>query len=63
MAGLKTELEKKSKKLEELKNRRSKSFCVDIHTSTSYMKFEMEIEELEDEIADLKKKFSNAEVR
>ena len=45
MEDLIKQLKEKEKRLQDMKNNRSKSFCVDIHTSTSYMKSEMEIEE------------------
>lgn len=52
-------LEEKEKKLEEMKENKSNAFCVDIHGSSSNLKFEMEIEELEDEVADLRKKMES----
>ncbi len=56
MEQLLAELAEKEQKLDEMKQKCSKSFCVDVHTSESYMKFQMEMEELEDDIAGLKKR-------
>jgi hypothetical protein len=58
MTELIKELEEKKKRLRELKDTESSSHCVSVHGSSSYMRHEMEIEELEEEIQDLEKKVS-----
>jgi hypothetical protein len=58
MISLKEQLAQKEKELANLKGNKSKSFCTETHTSQSYMRFTMEMEELEDEVADLKKKIA-----
>ena len=59
MENLAKQLEEKEKRLSEMKRNKSQAFCVDDHGSSSNIKFEMELEELEDEIADLKKRLEN----
>ena len=59
MNDLEEELAEKKKLLEDHKKNRSKSDCVSTHTSESYMRSEMEIETLEDEIYDLEKRIKN----
>lgn len=56
MENLAKQLESKQRQLKEMKDNKSDSFCVSEHGSKSNMEFEMKIEELEDEIAELKKK-------
>ncbi len=58
MEDLMKQLEEKEKKLKEMKDNKSGAFCVNEHGSSSNMKFEMEIEELEDEISELKRKLA-----
>ncbi len=59
MEDLAKQLEEKEKQLRKMKENKSGSMCVNEHGSTSNMKFEMEIEELEDEVAELKKKLES----
>ncbi len=50
-----TKLKEKKRLLDQRKKNRSTAGCVASHTSESYMKLEMEIETLEEEIAELEK--------
>ena len=56
MENLAQQLEEKEKQLNVMKKNKSDSFCVNEHGSSSNMQFEMKLEELEDEVSDLKKK-------
>jgi len=56
MKDLARQLAEKEQQLKDLKDNKSGSFCVNEHGSSSNMAFEMKIEELEDEVAELRKK-------
>ena len=59
MENLAKQLEEKEKQLNEMKKNKSDSFCVNEHGSSSNMTFEMKMEELEDEVAELRKKIGD----
>ena len=60
MDELKKKLEEKEAELKEMHKSDSTSACVNQHPSGSYLQREMKIEELEDEIEDLKKKINSS---
>ncbi|MBT4286042.1 MAG: hypothetical protein HOD92_01800 [Deltaproteobacteria bacterium] len=59
MEDLAKQLEEKEKQLKDLKDNKSGSFCVNEHGSKTNMEFEMKIEEIEDEVAELRKKIED----
>ena len=60
MEDLKTQLQEKILRLEQLVKARSKAFCSTVHSNEEDVKRETEIDELEEEIQELEKKLKDS---